>query len=140
MKSAHASRWIAILILSLIVVTFLAGTVRAFSSVQAALLSDPGDPVNSLTPPDMNPTLTPPATYDGTSLPAGPTPQLPLGPTDTLMPTPAPTLTPTPLPAPIPASADTTGIIALAILLVVITLVGLAWGGGGPRRNQGLIK
>lgn len=136
MKPAHTSHWIAILILPLIVVTFLAGTLRAFSSARAALVSDPGNPVNSLTLPAMDPTLTPPATYDGTSLPPGPTPQSPLGPTDTLMPTPAPTLTLTPISAPIPASADTTGIIALAILLVVITLVGLAWGGGGPRRNK----
>jgi hypothetical protein len=136
MKPAHNSRWIAILILFLIIVTFLVGILRAFSSARAALVSDPGDSLIHLIPAGMNPTLTPPATYGGTSLTPGYTPQFPPGPTDTVMPTPAPTLTPMPLPVPITPSADTTGIIGLAILLVVITLVGLAWGGGGPRGKK----
>jgi hypothetical protein len=44
--------------------------------------------------------------------------------------------TPTPLPSLIVTSADTTGIIALAILVVVVTLVGMVWGGAiSPRKK-----
>jgi predicted acyltransferase len=40
---------------------------------------------------------------------------------------------------PIPESgyADTTGIIALAILMVVVMLVGMVWGGRSPRMKKG---
>jgi uncharacterized protein YneF (UPF0154 family) len=57
-----------------------------------------------------------------------------MNPTDTFMPTPA--STPTHLPTPIVMSADTTGIIALAILVVVVTLVGMVWGGAIFRRKK----
>jgi hypothetical protein len=32
--------------------------------------------------------------------------------------------------------ADTNGIIALAILMVIVILVGMAWGGGIPRMKK----
>ncbi len=46
--------------------------------------------------------------------------------------------TPTPNPTPIDKTvyADTTSIIALAILMVVVILVGIAWGGRRPRKKK----
>ena len=44
-------------------------------------------------------------------------------------------LTPTPLPTPILASADTTGIIALASVIVIVVLIGAVWGGRGSRHR-----
>ena len=40
----------------------------------------------------------------------------------------------TPVPEPGPASADTTGILILGILLVAIILIGLLWGGRTVRK------
>ena len=43
--------------------------------------------------------------------------------------------TPIPVSAPIPTSADTTGIIALAIVIVVIVLIGAIWGRRKPYKK-----
>jgi hypothetical protein len=43
-------------------------------------------------------------------------------------------LTPTPVPTPVPVSGDTTGIIALAMLIVIIVLVGAIIGANKPKR------
>ena len=82
-----------------------------------------GDAIFMPTPP---PTFTPMATPPTSFLPP------PTG--DAIFnPTPPPTFTPMATPIPEQGYADTTGIIALAILLVVVILVGLAWGGRRPR-------
>jgi|GEM_PF-3372992 hypothetical protein len=52
----------------------------------------------------------------------------------TLTTTPEPALSITPTPEAAPASADTTGILILGILLVVIILVGLLWGSRMARK------
>ncbi|MCX6039069.1 MAG: hypothetical protein NTW99_14535 [Chloroflexi bacterium] len=140
MKPNQISHSIFILVLALIVVTFLVGTLRTFAPAHAATvledLAQKADlpSADRITPtstsiadfPSLRPTPTPP-----------PTSLLP-PPTDdaTSMPTPAPTLTPTATAIPTPPSADTTGIIALAILMVVVMLVGMAWGGRSPRMKK----
>jgi len=56
------------------------------------------------------------------------------------MPTPPPTYTPIPTAVPTPISrtvyADTTGIIALAILMVVVVLIGVTLGERSPREKK----
>ena len=108
MKLKDVFRLIMIIVLTLILSVFPIGTV----------------PAASLLP---NPTYTPPATSIA-SLP-------PAGLTDSEISTPA--LIPTPLPVSVGTSGDTTGIIAMAILVVVVTLVGMVWGGAIiPRKNK----
>jgi Na+-driven multidrug efflux pump len=47
-------------------------------------------------------------------------------------------LTPTPIPTPVPISADTTGIIALGILIVVTVLIGAVLGQKRPKKEKTL--
>lgn len=42
----------------------------------------------------------------------------------------------TPLPPPISMSVDMTGIITLAVLVVVVTVVGMVWGGASIHRKN----
>jgi hypothetical protein len=95
-----------ILLSILIAATFLVGTLLTYASAQAAdfplLGSTPTLPSISLLPPPAN---------DAPS-----------------MQTPSPTLTPTASPISTTVYADTTGIIALGILMVVVVLIGIIWG------------
>jgi hypothetical protein len=107
-KSHHLPRIFIILVLGLIIVTFVVGTLRDFSPAQA------GDPPDQAF--------------------AQPSPTAPA-----LLPTTTPSImnvdvTPTPV---FEASADTTGIIAMAMVVVAVTLLGVAWGlRGSPRRKK----
>jgi hypothetical protein len=108
-KSHHLPRIFIILMLGLIIVTFVVGTLRDFSPAQA------GDPPDQAF--------------------AQPSPTAPA-----LLPTPTPFIleggaTPTPV---FEASADTTGIIAMAMVVVAVTLLGVAWGlrGSPPPRKK----
>jgi hypothetical protein len=47
-------------------------------------------------------------------------------------------LTPTPVPTPVPVSGDTTGIIGLAMVIVVIVLVGAVMGTNRPMKKKTL--
>jgi hypothetical protein len=47
-------------------------------------------------------------------------------------------LTPEPVATPVPRSADTTGIIALSIVIVIIVIAGTMIGSRGPRRKTPL--
>ena len=111
MKPLQIPRLSFILVLFLVIVIFLAGTLRTFSPTRAA------------TAPTATVTTSNPTAAD-----------------TSLTPTPAPTLTPTPIPTPMPASADTTGIIALAIVIVIIVLVGTTLGGRRPQKNKTIPK
>ena len=101
MKSAHNPRPLVILILILIAVAFLTGILRVFRAVQVA----------------ASPVLTP--TVVATDADTDITP----APAQTDM-----DLTPRPVSKVVPVSADTTGIIALAIVIVATILLGATWG------------
>ena len=140
MNHTHLPRWLIILLFFVVAVTFFIGTSRTFSRAHAALVLD--DMAQKANPPSEDRlTLNSTSIADLPSLLPTPTPSptslLP-PPTDdaTLMPTPAPTLTPTPTPIPNPGSADTTGIIALGLLLAVVMLVGMVWGGRSSRMKK----
>jgi hypothetical protein len=144
MNQTHLPRSLIILLFILVTATFIVGTLRTFTSAHAAtvlnvlaqktnLPSAGGNMASNSTLtadfPSPGPTLTPPPTF---LLP-------PPTPAETLMPTPPPTLTPTPIPEP-EYIADTTGIIALVILLVFVMLVGMAWGLRGHRNEKEIKK
>ena len=122
MKPSDASRRMLLLLLALIPVIFAASTLPVISPAHAAILS--------AALPTLEPTHTPFAT-DDTSL-------LPPGPSETPPPTPAPT--PTPFRVPVAVPTDMTGLIGLAILVVVVTLVGMVWGGAPARRKRAAKK
>jgi hypothetical protein len=131
MNPPHFPRSLVILMFILVTCTFFVGTLRTFAPAQAAIVFEtPTQQVDLPTAtstadfPTPGPTLTPP-----------PASQLP-PPTDeeALIPTPPPTYTPTPISYTV--YADTTGVIALAILLVVVVLVGLVLGGRSLRMNK----
>jgi hypothetical protein len=145
MNHSHLPRSLIILLFILVAVTFFAGTLRTFAPAQAApvleeltqktgLLSADGalapTPTSTGNFPLPGPTLTP--------LPPSLLPPLTDG--GPFMPTPPPTYTPMPTAIPTPISktvyADTTGIIALAILMVVVVLVGVFLGGRNPREKE----
>jgi heme/copper-type cytochrome/quinol oxidase subunit 2 len=117
MNQIHLPRSLLILIFVVIAATFIFGTLRAFSSANAAasgtnLQSEGGNPA-------LAPTITPGLT---------PTPP------PSLLPA-ADSNIPNPTPGPI-YIADTTGIIALVILLVFVMLVGMIWGVRGDRNGK----
>jgi hypothetical protein len=127
MNQTHLPRSLIILLFILVAVTFFVGTLRTFASAQAATVLD------DLTQKADLPT--------STSIADFPTPS----PTPTdggpFMPTPPPTYTPMPTAIPTPISeqeyvADMTGIVGLAILMVVVMLVGVAWGGRSPWKKK----
>jgi len=140
MNHPHLPRSLIILVFFLVAATFLVGTLNTFAPAHAAIvLEDQAQKADlpsvvTITPtstsiadfPPLLPTLIPP-----------PTSLLP-PPIDnaTSISTPPPTLTPMPIPISNPGYADTTGIIALAILMVVVMLVGMVWGGSTSRMNN----
>jgi len=146
MNKIHLPRAPIILLFILVAVTFFVGTLLTFASAHAATVLDvfsqkavlpsvakTETPTNTSTSnfPSPGPTLTPLPT----SLLPPPTTSA------TSMPTPPPTLTPTAAPIPAPEYySDMTGIIALVILLVVVMLVGMTWGGLNPVKKQGSKK
>jgi hypothetical protein len=127
MNNIHLPRSLVILLFILVIGTFIMGILRTFATARAATFLPNSSPTSTSTadysPPGPTPTpppvsLLPPPTTEKTSEP-----------------TPAPTLTPTLIPNNT-VYADTTGIIALAILLVVVVLVGMAFGQRNRRRNK----
>ncbi len=113
MRPTDKNKSIPALILGLIILLFIAGVLRAFSPARAAATAAVSPtPGSTGLPPTVSPVSSEIPTGTGTT-------------------TPLPTLAVTDTPVPVLVSADTTGIIALAIVVVVITLVGLAWGARG---------
>jgi ABC-type transport system substrate-binding protein len=97
--SHHIPRSLLIFLLVVIAATLLAGTFRAFAPARAQAAASPT--------PTLTATDTPTVTeFDPKDTPPTQSPSLPAG----------------------PESADTTGIIAQAIVLVVIIVFGAAWG------------
>ena len=117
MNEHRFPRLITIGLIALIVLTLLAGTLRAFAPARAVSAA-PGRALSGAA------VLAPTATRSGT--PAG------------RIPTPTPTPTATPAPAPTPAfrSADTSGIIGMSVLMVAIVLFGVLWGARKPGRKK----
>ncbi len=100
MKLPHSPRPLIIIILIFLGIAFLSGTLRLFSTVQAA----PAAQVSTATETVAGLTPTPvPAGLEGDRTIVLETP-------------------------PAPISADTSGIIALAAVIVVTVLVGATWG------------
>ena len=137
MNHTHLPHSLVILLFILVAGTFFVGTLLTFASAHAAIvLEDPAPKADLPTStsvavfPTPGPTLTP--------LPASLLPP-PTG-EAIFMPTPPPTYTPVPTAIPTPIShtvyADTTGIIALAILLVVVVLIGTVLGERKPRQKK----
>jgi hypothetical protein len=125
MNHTHLPRSLVILIFILVVGTFVAGTLRAFVTARAAIEMDDlaqrvDLPTSTLIVEFPTPGLTP------TPLPAS------------LLPPPTDSLIPTEIPTPVDHTvyADTIGIIALAILLVVVVLIGTVLGERKPRRKK----
>jgi hypothetical protein len=137
MNHSHLPRSLVILLFILVAGTFFVGTLRAFIPAQAGIVMDDLALKADLST-STSTTGFPPPGPTPTPLPASLLPP----PTDaaTLMPTPPPTDIPEPtaLPTPVPYThyADTTGIIALAILLVVVVLVGTLLGERRPRQKK----
>jgi hypothetical protein len=117
MKLVRNSRPITAIILGLIIVVFLIGMLRAFTSVGATTFQSDRTLFDTASLVGMISSLTP-------------------GPSETPFPLSTPTHIVTTTPTPVLVSADTTGIIALAVVIVMITLVGVGWGAGNyPRKN-----
>ncbi len=136
MNHPRLPRALIILLFILLAGTFLVGTLRSFASARAATVSEAAS-LDSRRPGEaLAPTLTS-ATLEATftGLPALFLPP----PTEvaTLAPTPLPTFIPTNTPLPEPAYiSDMTGIVSLGILLVVVILVGVTWGGRGAAKKK----
>jgi len=165
MTQSHLPRALFTLLFILVAVTFLVGILHAFVPARAVVVLDtpaqntnlptststadfpsPGPP---LTPPPAS--LLPPATGAATLIPTPPLTSAatslmpPATPSATLIPTPASTFTDTPqaaaaessgqVPEPIYIS-DMTGVTALGILMVVVVLVGITWGGRNFRKKK----
>jgi hypothetical protein len=141
MNRPHLPRPFVILFFILVVGFFFIGTLRVF--IPAHALSN-----TTVTPVTVTSTVTlalkavstTPAEPENESL--GSTPVVTntgqAGSKVEFTPTPIPT-NPTPTPTPVPEPvyiADMTGIIALAILMVAVILVGMAWGGRRPRKKK----
>ncbi|MBN2386972.1 MAG: hypothetical protein JXB85_08120 [Anaerolineales bacterium] len=115
MTNRLSHRTLIILIATLIGLTLLVGTVRAFAPVRAAV---DGAALSGAA--RLAPTHTPSATVRATRSPHASTPSPSPTPTET------PTATPTPT-GPVLKSPDTGGIIAMSVLLVMIVLFGVLW-------------
>jgi hypothetical protein len=116
MSHNHLPRPLIILLFLLVGVTFFIGILRAFTPARARSGST------------VTPSSTPQVTSGDT--PAGSSSGTPSS-TPTLAPSPTPDVT---------VYADTTGIIALAVLMVIVILVGVAWGARTPRGSDGSKK
>lgn len=116
MNEHRSPRPFIIGILALIILTFLIGTLQAFSSARAASPQRPILNGAAL----LAPSPTPTATRQATCAPR--------------------TFTPSPTPTDAaeagPRSASTDGIIAFAALMVTIVLFGVLWAGRKPTRRR----
>ena len=142
MTQSHLPRALFTLLFILVGVTFLVGIMRAFVPARAVVVLDtPAQNINLPTStstadfPSPGPPLTPP--------PASLLP--PATPEETLIQTSAPTVTNTPRAAVAESSeqasepiyiSDMTGVTALGILMVVVVLVGITWGGRNFRKKK----
>jgi len=125
MNQTHLPRSLIILLFILVAATFFVGTLLTFAPAQAAIVLEDRSHRADLSSIDKD--LSPNSTSIADFPPPG------------LTPTPPPvTLLPTPIDNTI--YADTTGIIALVILMVVVVLVGLVFGGRNPRKKKEPIK
>ncbi|MEZ0395756.1 MAG: hypothetical protein ABWK53_04915 [Anaerolineales bacterium] len=115
MNKASSPRPFIAAILTLILLTWLIGGLQAFSSVRAA-----GPASRSAA---LLRAASPTATRQATCAPRTATPSA------------TPTATPTVPAAEGPRSADTTGIVAFAVLMVVIVLFGVFWARPRPLRK-----
>jgi hypothetical protein len=104
MKPVRDPRPLFLLILILVAAAFLTGILRAFHDAGAAVSIPAKASVNDLSMAATDPTSIPAQKQTGTDLSPQPTPVVGL------------------------VSADTTGIIALAIVIVLTILVGATWG------------
>ena len=123
MPPIDASR--KILLLALVLLIPLAGTWLLLSPAHAAVL-----PAALPTP---DPGSTPSPTDDSSILAPEATPVPSPGPSATAV------LAPAPTPTPVVPTTDMTGVIGLAMLVVIVTLVGMVWG-GAPSRRKGSTK
>jgi hypothetical protein len=142
MNQSHLPRLLINLLFMLVAATFFAGVLRAFAPARAALVNDNLAQTTALPTstslvdfPSPGPALTlppasslPPPTRDATSLPTS-------APTDTSTPLADTEVYPDLDEEPIYIT-DMTGIIALGILMVVVVLVGMAWGVRNPGKNK----
>ena len=144
MNHIHLPRSLYIPLFILVACPFIFGTLRSFTPAHAAPVLE--DLTNKADQPSARINVTPTYTSIANTPNLGPTPTstpLPpciLPPTDdaTSMPTPAPTPSPTATPYPIleSAYADTVIITVMAILMVVVILVGMAWGIRSQRKKK----
>jgi hypothetical protein len=111
MNQSHFPRWLAILLFLLVAGTLFIGISQTFTRARAAFVSSDNAQEANLSFRDP--------------LPAGPSPTFTGEATGST--TPQATFTPTATPIPNPGYADTTGIIALGLLMVVVMLVGMLW-------------
>ena len=134
-------RALIILLFILVAVTFMVGTLRLFDPIHAAAALQEPDQNGQVPEIALAPTVT--STIVSQALqPTLPVPtasiQTPATAAATLIPTPAPYFTPTYIPVPEKAyTTDMTGIVMLAIVLVVVILVGISWGGRITRKKKG---
>gem|GEM_PF-1780144 len=145
MNHPRLPRSLIILLFILVAGTTLAGSLRSFASTQAADdiegSSQNGQSAAAVLAPTLTPTTR--STLGSPTLAptiTAPTATLPPSPTGSATPTPttAATLAPTSTPMPEPVYiTDMSGIITLGILVVVVILVGVTWGGRRVPRKKG---
>ena len=140
MNHPRLPRAIIVLLFILVAGTFLVGSLRSFASARAETVFGDVGQIGPVPGEGLAPTLTSnvnilTAAATFTALPASVLPSA--TPVETAVPTPAPTLAPTDTP-PLPPEyfTDMSGIISLAIVLVVVILVGISWGGSSVRRKN----
>jgi hypothetical protein len=119
MNNHHLPRALVVLLFILLILTFLAGTLQAFVPVNAALQANTAAQVATLY-------LLPATSELSTSSPAE----------ESTQPAEEEEEIPSPTPDVAALTADTTGVIALAILLVVIVLVGTILGERKPHKAR----
>ncbi|HEX7540522.1 MAG TPA: hypothetical protein VF352_00205 [Anaerolineales bacterium] len=125
MNHTHLPRSLIILLFILVAVTFFVGTLRTFTPAHA-VSNATGTPTVTLVL--KTPSTTPPESESETPVSTPTATNLSQADSDENF-----TLTPIPEPEYV---ADMTGIIGLAILMVVVMLVGVAWGGRSPWKNK----
>jgi hypothetical protein len=116
MRHDRIPHTLIIFIIFLVIVTFLAGTLRAFANVHAFTVPVAALAVNDQKVVDITPALMPTPTVAETMVSPAPTQR--------------------PVSAPVPPSADTGGIISLAVVIAFTVLIGVAWGIRTPSEKR----